>query len=415
MAAQPAAWWQSITAMSTKHAPPSSAPGPAARRRKIRPSAPAAKRAKTAPPAPQTWAQRIRRYFPSASAPLLVLALAVVAVCFGTILIAGWRLAYLPASIGQTWLSIHGAPLIIDGVEVTAAPLLPPLAIVALVASRVRAATKHRVSVLDLAAIVALILVTSLTLSGIALFMVTDASNVFAIEPPNAASALLLPLGTHLAGFVFGIKPIVWQALARRAGLPEGVATSALTASHVVRDLLLAALAVYLLLLAINYQRVGEVIAAYPNLGWGSGALLGLLCVAYLPNAAAATLAVLLGGSFGYGGASISLFDALSVPQPPLPIFAAVPPAVPAWAPVLMLVPAAIAVRYAMSQSFSLIDATLTASWAAICGVLLSVYAFGVVGAYGEVGTNPLVLAGLLFAWVFAVGLAAWVVSLVRD
>lgn len=401
--------------MSTKHAPTHSAPDRAARRRQVRGFVPGLRRDKPAPPPPETWGQRFKHFFPSAAAPLLVLALAVVAGCFAVILIGGWRLAYLPAAIGQTWLSFNAAPLRIDGVVLDAVPLLPAVGVVALVANRIRAATRERVTVLDLAAVAALTALVSLTLSAIALFMVSDASHVFAIEAPNPAAALLAPLGVHLAGFVFGIAPAVWRALAAKVGVPELAVDAAVSATRILRDFLLGGLAVFLVLLAVNYQRVAEAVAAFPTLGWGGGLALTLLCVAYLPNAAVATLSVLLGGSVEYAGGAVSLFDVTAVPLPPLPILAAVPAEVPQWAPVLMLVPAALVLRFALRKSFSLLDATATATWAALFALILGVYAGGTAGAYGHVGANPWTLALLAFLWTFVAGLLTWLVSVVRS
>lgn len=402
--------------MSNTHAPRSaSAPAGPSRRRTARGRVRDATPVKPEPPAPATWGQRFRRYLPAAAAPLAVLALAVVAVCFGTILIAGWRLAYLPAAIGQVWLTINAVPVRFDGVTLGIIPLLPAIGVVALVASRIRAATRARVSVLDLAAILAITVLTSVTLSAIALFMVSDASQVFAIGAPNPASAIVRPLGLHLLGFVLGIRHVVWQALAKRAGVPVEVVNGAHAAWRVVRDLLWAALAVYVVCLVASQSRVSEIGAQFANLDWLGGLVLALLTIAYLPNAAVATLAVLLGGSATFGSGTLSLFTATAVALPPLPALAAAPATVPAWAPALMLVPAAVLVRFVVSRSFTLVDATLTAAWAAVLGVLAAWYASGAAGAYGDAGTNPWVLAGLLFAWVAVCAFAAWLVSLVRS
>lgn len=413
-----------LAGMSTKYSSrsaPQRRPGASTRRRKVRGLDPrdrggaAKKQAREAQAAPTTWGERVRRYAPSASAPLVVLALAVVAVCFAVLLGGGWSLSYLPAAIGQTWLTLHAVPMHIDGVELGVVPLLPAIGIVALVASRVRAATKDRVSVLDLAAILGLLTLTSLVLSAIALFMVHDASNVYAIAAPGVAVALLAPLGLHLIGFVFGLRPVVWRALARRCGVPELAVDTCGQAVRLLRDLLIAALAVYLVALAAGYSRISGVLDAYPHLGFGGGTALVLVCLAYLPNAAVATLAVLLGGSAEFGAGSLSLFDATAVPLPPLPLLAAVPASVTSWAPVLMLVPAAIAVRFAATRSFSLIDAAAAATWAAALGAIVAAYASGTAGAYGFVGVNAWVLALAIFAWTGITCLCAWLVSRLRS
>lgn len=357
----------------------------------------------------------MRHFIPTAAAPLIITALAVVAICFAVILIGGWRLAYLPAAIGQTWLTINGAPLSIDGVEVANTPLLPTIGVVALVAARIRAATGSKVSVRDVGAMLAVLTLTSLTLSVIALFMVTDAANVFAIDPPNPAAAMLAPLLAHLAGFAIGVGPKVWQALARRAGIPQEAATTAAGAFRFVGALLLCALAVYLVLLVANVDGVRSALDTYPNLGTGGQIALGLICLGYVPNAAVATLAVLLGGSFEYSSATVSLFDATAVPVPPIPLFAAVPAAIPAWAPALMLVPAAVAVRFVLREQALLVDALSTATWAALFGAFIGVCAAGNVGAYGVIGAGPWTLALTLFAWSAVTGLTGWLIARVRG
>ncbi|MEH0146892.1 DUF6350 family protein [Corynebacterium sp. Q4381] len=409
--------------MSTNNAPRSTAPRrddatapkATARRKPVKATVSSNSRPADAPQAPTTWGQRMRGFIPTAAAPLLITALAVVAICFAVILISGWRLAYLPAAIGQTWLTVNGAPLSIDGVEVANVPLLPTIGIVALIAARIRAAARRKVSVRDIGAILAVLALTSLTLSVIALFMVTDAANVFAIDPPNPAAALLAPLVAHLAGFAIGVGPKVWRALARHGGVPEEAAVAAAAAFRFVVALLACGLAVYVVLLGANVAGIRASLDAYPNLGTGGRIALWLICLGYLPNAAVATLAVLLGGSFDYAAASVSLFDATAVPAPPLPLFAAVPSAVPAWAPALMLIPAAVVVRFVLKEQGLLIDALSTATWAALFGAFVGVYAAGAVGAYGVVGANPWTLALTLFVWASVAGLAGWLLARVRG
>lgn len=403
------------TRSDSSRRPVSGTGGGSARRRPVRGSASASRRPQPAPAGPESWKHRARRFLPSASAPLVVLALAVVAVCLAVILIGGWRMAYLPAAIGQTWLSLHGVGLRLDGVELGAVPLLPAMGIVAVVASRIRAATRERVSVLDLACILALTVLTSLLLSAIALFMVADAANVFSIAPPPVASALLIPLGVHLIGFVLGIRAVIWRALAKRAGVPVAAVDTLLDSAAFFRDLAYASLAVFVVLLLLGHARVAEAMSAYPNLGFFGEGGLALLCLAYLPNAVVATLAVLLGGSFEYAGASVSLFDVTAAPLPPLPVFAAIPTSAPSWAPVLMLVPAALAVRFAASRSSSLIDAAACATWSALLGLIAGAFASGTAGAYGVVGPNPWTLALAMFVWVGVTSFCAWLIALVRG
>lgn len=366
-------------------------------------------------PAPETAKERLRHYLPYIAVPNAALVLGVVALCLAVILIGGLRAAYLPASIGQTWFALHAAPMSVDGVTLTAMPLLPAIGVAALVASRVRAATAGRVSILDLCTLLGFNIAIPLTLSAIALFMVHDASAVFAIQTPPVGAALCYPVLVHLLGFVLGIRAVLWRALARRAGIPQDAVEAGADAGHVVFRLWLAAGVVFLVALAFGYERIAQLVGEFPNLGWaGALALIGL-CILYLPNAATATLGVLLGGSFQYGGASVSLFDTAAVPYPPLPLFAAIPPSVAQWAPVLMVIPAAVALHFFASRPLTYVGVVATATWTALLGALIGVFSAGVAGAYGLVGVDPWWLASLLFIWVLVAGLVLRTIASLRQ
>lgn len=364
--------------------------------------------------APETWQERIRHYFAFAVVPNAVLALGAVAVCFAVLLIGGWPLPYLPLTIGEFWLVGHGVPATIDGVTLGAVPLLPAVGVVALVATRVRAATEHRVSVLDLWALLGLTLCIPLVLSAIALFMVADASKVYPTSAPSVVQALGYPLALHFIGFCFGLRAVLWRALAKRVAVPPMLVDAALHAANATRNLLAAGGGVFLLLLAWNYQRVGELVGSYPNLGVTGGIWLVLVCVLYLPNAAIATLAVLLGGAFEYAGVATSLFATGNVALPPLPLLAAVPASVPAWAPVALVIPAAVIVASLWRVRPSLAVAGAIGAWGGVYGLVLGALASGEAGAYGTVGPTFWLLGALLFAWLVVIALLVWCVAWVR-
>ncbi len=364
---------------------------------------------------PETTTERLRHYLPYVAVPNLALVLGIVALCFAAVLIGGWRLAYLPAAIGETWFAVHATPVAIDGVLLTAMPTLPAIGVIALVASRVRAATAGRVSILDLCAILGLVVAMSLSLSAVALFMVSDASNVFAVETPPVVAALMYPVIVHLIGFVLGIRKVLWHALAKRSGVPGEAVDAGAAAGHAFLRLVLASGAVYLVALAFGYRRVGELVAEFPQLNWLGIAGLVLLCLLYLPNAAVSTLAVLLGGTFEYGGTEVSLFDAGNVAFPPLPLFAAVPGAMPVWAPILLVVPAAVLLHFYTTKTLTYTAVAAAATWAALIGALSGSFTAGVAGAYGLVGPSPWALASLLFIWVAVAGVIVGGVTKVRQ
>ena len=101
--------------------------------------------------------ERVRHYLPYVGVPNLVVVLGIVVVCLGTILLTGGRLAALPSSIAELWFVLHGVPVSFQGVTLGAMPLAPVIGVVALIAWRVRAATRERVSILDLYVIFGLV------------------------------------------------------------------------------------------------------------------------------------------------------------------------------------------------------------------------------------------------------------------
>ena len=293
-------------------------------------------------------------------------------------------------------------------------PALVPLAIAALVAQRVRAATTKRVSILDLGAIAALGLGIPFTLTCIALLMVGDASNVYPVELPNIAAALAVPLLVHALGIVAGISPVVWRALARRVGVPEFVVDAAFTASTIVLRLVLAAAVVFIALLIAGSGRIAQLLDSYPTLPGTGTATLILLSILYLPNAAVATLSALLGGSVEYAAASASLFSVDPVALPAFPLFAAIPGAAAVWAPVLMLIPAAVLAQFFATRSLAMKNVAVVAAWVGVLLLITIPYVGGSAGAYGYIGAHPLALPLLGMAWVVAVGGIVWLVGRLR-
>lgn len=364
---------------------------------------------------PETTKERIRHYLPFVAVPNAVVALGLLVVCFAVILIAGWRLSYLPAAVGESWFVFHGVPVRIDDVELAAVPLLPAIGVVALVAQRIRAATAGRVSILDLLVLLGLVVAFALVLSGIAFFMVADASAVYPVAAPNVVAALLCPVLLHLIGYCIGIRKVVWHALATRAGLPAETVDAGAAAGKIFVRLLAAATVVYLIFLIAGFGEVRGLVDEYPSLGFGGSLGLVVLCVAYLPNAALGALAVLLGGSFTYGPGSVNLFDAVQVPYPPLPLFGAIPAEVPVWAPVLLVVPAAVLVQFFVAKQVSLMGIAATATWTALFGAAAGVFSSGRAGAYGVIGVDPWVLALLLFVWVAVTGATVLGVAALRQ
>ncbi|WP_342319287.1 DUF6350 family protein [Corynebacterium mayonis] len=394
---------------NSNHRPPKTS-----KTRPVRGRVSATARRKEEPRTPETWGQRIRHYLPVAGVPHAIIALLVVLVCLATILLTGSRMSYLPGTIGVSWLILSGVPARFDGITIGIVPLLLPVAVVLLIAARVRAATKKRVSVADLVTIGGLLAGFSLVGSGVALFMVADAATVFALGVPPVAAVFLMPLLMSFLGMVLGMGPTLWRAVARRYGVAEFVVDDAVVALRAVVFALGGATVVYAGLLIASVERLRELLAEFPVLSTPGLINLLLLSLAYVPNAAVEMLGLMLGGAMGMAGGSVSLFVIDAVAVPPLPLLAALPGQVAAWAPVLMIVPAVI-FAYVLRHTPSLIDATVTAAWTALACLVLSFCAGGAVGAYGYVGVNPLIYAGLAFVWALLVGVLAHLVARLRS
>lgn len=400
--------------MSNKSSPPtrSARTSPAVSRRRSRQSsADPAVRAPAAERVPTTMKERVRHYLPFIGVPNLVLVLGIIAVCLAAILLTGGRLAALSASIAQMWFVMHGVPVTFQGVTLGAVPLLPAIGVSALIAWRVRVATRERVSILDLYVICGLVVLIPFTLSAIAWFMVSDATAVFPVAPPAIHKALFIPVFVHVVGLACGMSGRLWKALLARIGAPEALFDATRAVVHLSLRLVGAAAVVYLVLLAAGYSRLGDLLDQFPVLGAGGGIALFLLCVLYLPNAALSTLAVLLGAPFDIAQGGVSLFGASLVPLPPFPLFAAIPGEVPVWAPVLLAVPAAVMIHFVLSRRLGWVEILIAAAFAAVLAAFAGLMSGGDVGAYGWIGPDPWFFALASALWVVVVAGAAWLVA----
>lgn len=404
--------------MSNKSSPPSRSArtSPAVSRRRSRQSSvDPAVRAPAAERVPTTMKERVRHYLPFIGVPNLVLVLGIIAVCLAAILLTGGRLAALSASIAQMWFVVHGVPVTFQGVTLGAVPLLPAIGVAALIAWRVRVATRERVSILDLYAICGLVVLIPFTLSAIAWFMVSDATAVFPVAPPAIHKALLIPVFVHVVGLACGMSGRLWKALLARIGAPEALFDATRAVVHLSLRLAGVAAVVYLVLLTAGYSRLGDLLDQFPVLGAGGGVALFLLGVLYLPNAALSTLAVLLGAPFDIAQGGVSLFGASLVPLPPFPLFAAIPGEVPVWAPVLLAVPAAVMIHFVLPRRLGWVEILIAAAFAAVLAAFAGLMSGGDVGAYGWIGPDPWFFALASALWVVVVAGAAWLVAQVLQ
>ena len=357
-------------------------------------------------PAPLTKAGRIRQLFMSAALPNIIVVLIIVALAFGALLLFGSPLAWLPTIVAEAWMVFNLAPVSAAGVDLSFLPALPALILATVVAVRVRAAVKHKVSVKDLAILVACVVGVPVVLTCIAWVMLWDAGKVFDVSPPNLAAALARVIVVHLAAMAAGMGARLWRALAKRYGAPPLLVDAALIALRYLAYLAIGAAVVFVLVFIVNFSRQGEMMDEYPSIsGLGIFTLI-LLSLLYIPNAIVSTGAVLVGSEFSAGEAQVSLFSTHLVPLPPLPITGGIPASSPGWAVVFMVVPliAATLSLYKKRPSF---QKALAATVATAVIMFFACYLVsGTLGYYGHVGPHLWTAAGLAALWIALVGLA---------
>lgn len=357
-------------------------------------------------PAPLTKAGRIRQLFMSAALPNIIVVLIIVALAFGALLLFGSPLAWLPTIVAEAWMVFNLAPVSAAGVDLSFLPALPALILATVVAVRVRAAVKHKVSVKDLAILVACVVGVPVVLTCIAWVMLWDAGKVFDVSPPNLAAALARVIVVHLAAMAAGMGTRLWRALAKRYGAPPLLVDAALIALRYLAYLAIGAAVVFVLIFIVNFSRQGEMMDEYPSItGLGIFTLI-LLSLLYIPNAIVSTGAVLVGSEFSSGEAQVSLFSTHLVPLPPLPITGGIPASSPGWAVVFMVVPliAATMSLYKKRPSFQKVLAATVAT--AVITFFACYLVSGTLGYYGHTGPHLWTAAGLAALWIAVVGLA---------
>lgn len=357
-------------------------------------------------PAPLTKAGRIRQLFMSVVLPNIIVVLIIVALAFGALLLFGSPLAWLPTIVAEAWMVFNLAPVSAAGVDLSFLPALPALILATVVAVRVRAAVKHKVSVKDLAILVACVVGVPVVLTCIAWVMLWDAGKVFDVSPPNLAAALARVIVVHLAAMAAGMGTRLWRALAKRYGVPPLLVDAALIALRYLAYLAIGATVVFVLIFIVNFSRQGEMMDEYPSISGLGVFTLILLSLLYIPNAIVSTGAVLVGSEFSAGEAQVSLFSTHLVPLPPLPITGGIPASSPGWAVVFMVVPliAATMSLYKKRPSFQKVLAATVAT--AVIMFFACYLVSGTLGYYGHTGPHLWTAAGLAALWIAVVGLA---------
>lgn len=359
-----------------------------------------------APDRPTSLRGRVRRFLPVVLIPDVVAILVIVALSFAGLIFTSAAMAKLPATIAELWMVTNLAPFVLDGVTVSFIPMVPALLFIAVLSRRIHQAVREKVSMIDLGVLALCMVIVPLVVTTIAWLMLWDAAKVFALSPPPLVQALVASVGVHVVALLVGMGQRLWRAIAANYGIPQQVVDGVADAWRFFKYLALAAVALLGVGLVVGWSNQAEVMASYPTIsGWGIAGLI-ILSLLYLPNAIIAAMAVLLGSEAVIGAASMSVFSVHLVPLPPLPLFGVVPASAPVWAPVLLLVTAALA-------SWVMVDAK--PDWgralgaglgAALLSSIAVAFAGGGLGWYGYTGPSVWMTIALATGWLGVLGLA---------
>ncbi|MBF6189076.1 MULTISPECIES: cell division protein PerM [Nocardia] len=345
-----------------------------------------------------------------AARPAALALLVVTVLVVSTLLTSGGAMTGTSAAIAASWLGMHQVPLEVGKTTLGLLPLLPTAVLLWAAARECARAAVPNGTRTDLAWLLGAALGGPLLVTAVCLAVVTDASGVLPVRPPNTLAAFAWVLGLHLLAAGAGIASRELPRVVDTLRLPPWAVSGIRGAGRSLVRLLACAAAVTVISLFAHYSTIGDIYSGAGD-GWG---VLGLtvLSVLYLPNVVIGALGVLLGATAEFGTASVGLFSVVGGPVPAVPVLAAMPmgPAAGWWA-LLLVVPAAVGVLGGLDLARLTRDeirapwATLTS--AAVTTVLLlvaAVLAGGELGGFGHVGLDLPILAAAGFGWLAVTG-----------
>ncbi|MEJ5927610.1 DUF6350 family protein [Corynebacterium sp. H128] len=312
----------------------------------------------------------------------------VVVMAIAAILVSSSSFVALPATVAQLWLVANAAPVASKGTELGYVPLLPACFLIAVIAWRVYAVVKDKVSLADLYVLAGCVLGVPFLLTLTASAMLLDAGSVYPVAVASVPGMLGRTVLVHLLALLIGMGPRLWRALERRYAPDADLFDTAVLALKYWAGLLVAAGLIFLALLVAHWSTAADLYRSMSQ----PGAALGLsgLSLLYLPNVLLGVVFVLTGGEFTLGEGALSLFGAYLVPLPPLPILAAIPGHVWPYAWALLVLPLFIAAfvsyRHLRSARRPFRTVGLAGLWSAGISLIAWIFASGTLGGYGFIG-----------------------------
>ncbi|GGG17725.1 hypothetical protein GCM10007304_34780 [Rhodococcoides trifolii] len=342
--------------------------------------------------------------------PVGVLLALVAALSIVTLVSANSDLTGTFGAIAGSWLAVHHVPLGIGGADLGILPLLPTIVLMVSVARACAGAVSETSTRRDVCWVLAAALGAPLVFAAVMLAMIQDASSVIPLTTPNALVTFGWVLAVHATAAAVGLVVGTWPGVLQRVHLAPWAVAAFVPAARAVATLVAGGAVLVVASLVMSWSTVGALLET----GDGVIGSLGLTVVSilYLPNVVIGAAAVVTGSSAHVGAATVSLFDTAGGPIPAVPVLAALPESsAQVWWPAMLVVPVLAAYllgRGCASATLSAPDALRAAATAAVMVSLVAVIAGfvagGVMGTFGDLGVDVLILGVATFGWSLVVG-----------
>ncbi len=349
----------------------------------------------------KTFKQRFRNYLTVAIVPNGIAVAIAIMLALLILVLSSTTLAALPATIAEIWLVANMVPAHADGITIGVLPMFPAILLGAGVSLKIRKAVGRHITLRDLGGVILSCLGVPVLLSITAWAMLLDASQVFDLSAPNVFLAILNTLLVHASAIAIGMGQKLWRSLAKHWGISADFVLIVRATWTLFLQLL--ALGAVLACVSLLWHHQALLQSLQPYNSQGIVALVGV-CLLYVPNVAIAATSMLFGADIQIQGLSISLFDAQPPVLPPVPWFAALPVEHHAWAPLLMLLPAALMLRFAINQLASWKHLAASVAALGLMTLLATQFAGGVLGYFDTVGSTIWLSTLLAMVWFFAIG-----------
>lgn len=350
--------------------------------------------------------------WPTVTSAAIVTALVLIAV-----VAAGGELGGVPASAAASWLAVHQVPVTIGGSSLSVLPLLPTGL---LVWATARSTTSATAAGRDPRWVLPAAVGGPVALAVLALVLISVFDADLPLAGPSPVPAVLAVLAVHLLGGLLGLAhcddPRADDLRARvRRVLPGWLSAAVMLVPRILRELMIAGTGVIAVALVCSAPTVVDLVRAGGGVAGGLGLI--VLSIAYLPNVVLGAVSVAVGPGAVLGQSTVTAFGAVHAPLPALPVLAVIPAGTGAWWwPVVLLVPAVVAVR--LGRRLAARDTARTEALRMLgAGAVLAGVALALLGtlAGGTLGTGTfsparvpaLALGAATVVWLAVLGGAA--------